>query len=575
MMRNQSSGWAGARRALAVVVAGLAAACGGDQGAGKTAAGADGSDAQPDSGGTAVLAELADISKPMPLIFDTALDGDMMDMMYMALTRGAWRDGKIVYLTSNDSPMALAYHYEYVGPDSAGLRYYMRSGLKWSDGQPITAQDVVWTYDVIRDPKLASPRQDYLAHLDSVTAQNDSVVTFWFKQRYPEMLYHSGLNIAPKHVYGSMDPGAIRTHPALLNPAGKLVVSGSYMIGQWFKGDRIVFVRNPYFRVPGRLDQIVIRIIPEATTRLTELMTGGVDFTRPISFDQIAHVKAQAPNVRFEREQQRNYDFIQYNPRGFDAFADPEIREALGMAIDVKGIIPALQMNGYAVPAGGPYSPIFKELYDPATMGPLPYDTARARAILAGKGWKDSDGDGVLDKGGKPFSFELLLNSGNPRRADASQIIQQQWKRIGVDAHLAVQEFNTYNDRLTRKEYQAAAAGWSVSLSPALDELWSKNSPFNRVWYDDPQTFALFEKALAQPTEELANPLWKQAAARIVSLHPYTWLWYWDSVDGVNNRLKGMKVDTYGAYQNTWEWWIPKSQQRRPQAGAAAAPAKS
>jgi len=390
---------AAARRLAGLALLLGMAACG-DRGGGEAApreAGKAGE--EPRRGGTAVTAELADMAQPLPTIFDTQLDGDLMDVMYMALTRGAWENGKLQYLLSDRSPMALAWHYEYLGPDSASLRYRMRSGLKWSDGRPITAHDVVWTYGVVKDPRVASPRQEYVAHLDSVVAENDSTVTFHFDRRYPDMLFYSGLNIAPRHAYQDADLSDLRNHPRLRNPGnGNLVVSGAFMIGQWQPGQRVVLVPNPHFSVKPRLDQIVIRIIPETTTRLVELQNGTVDFTRPIPPDQVPALRQRVPGVRFLTEEKRNYDFISYNPRGFDAFADVDVRRALGLALDVNGIVQSLRLGEFAAPAGGPYSPIFRELYDPQTMPPQPYDTARAKQILESKGWRDTDGDGIREK---------------------------------------------------------------------------------------------------------------------------------------------------------------------------------
>jgi peptide/nickel transport system substrate-binding protein len=556
-------------------VAGLAlllalAACG-DRGSGggtprdSTAAGGQ----QARRGGTAVIAELADISKPLPPIFDTSLDGDMMDVMYMALTRGAWRDGKLQYLLSDQSPMALAWHYEYVGPDSAALRYRMRSGLKWSDGQPITAHDVVWTYGLVKDPRVASPRQDYVEHMDSVVAENDSTVTFYFDRRYPEMLFYSGLPIAPRHAYQDANLSDLRNHPRMRNPGnGNMVVSGAYMIGQWQPGQRVVLVPNPNFPIRPNLDQIVIRIIPETTTRLVELQNGTVDFTRPIPPDQVPAIRQRVPGVRFEREEKRNYDFIGYNPRTYAPFGDRDIRTALGLALDVNGIVQSLRLGEFAVPAGGPYPPIFRELYDPQTMAPLPFDTARAKQILESKGWRDANGDGVREKDGQPFRFTLLTNSGNQRRNDVAQIVQQMWRRIGVQADLRQMETNTMYERLQEKEFQAVLAGWSVGLSADLAGLWGRESNYNFVSYDNASTFSLFEQAQQAPDEARATPLWKQAAAQIVNDRPYTWLYFLDGVVGVRDRLRGVRVDTYGAYQNTWEWWVTDG--RGSSAGGAA-----
>jgi peptide/nickel transport system substrate-binding protein len=572
-MRNATSAVTLLRAAVLAALLPLAA-CGdrgggGNQGGGSAAADSGGT---PESGGTAVLAELADINRPMPLTAESSLDGDLGgDVMFLSLSRGRWENGKLRYLNATENPAALARGWEFVGPDSSALRYHLASGRRWSDGRPITANDVVFTYRLLGDTTVAAPQQDYTNHIDSVVANDDSTVTFHFDRRYPEMLFHSGLGISPAHVFEGVTPAQIRSHPAFIDPAKNLVVSGPFRIGAWQKGTQVTLVPNPHFPVKPRLDRIVIRIIPEATTRLTELMTGNIDFMRPIPFDQVSQVRQRAPDVRIEAEQKRFYDFIAYNPRTFAPFADPEIRRALGMAIDVKGLMGALQINEYGVQASAPYSPIFTELYDPRSMPPLPYDTAAAIRILESKGWRDSNGDGVRDKGGQPFRFTLETNSGNARRADVTQIVQQQWKRIGVDARIQLSETNTFFDRLNKKQYQAAAAGWSVGLSPDLTTLWGEGSVYNYVSYTDPQTTALFEQALAQPTAELANPIWRQAAARISQAQPYTFLYFMDQLDGVNNRLRGMRIDTYGAYQNTWEWWIPRSQQRAVQSAPAAA----
>lgn len=568
-------GWARPAALVLLLLLALAGCRDPDDARSAQAAG-DGEGATPERGGVAVLAEHIDINQPMPLVFESNMDGDLQDVLYMALTRGVWRDGRLVYLLADESPMALAERYEYAGPDSAALVYHLRGDVRWSDGQPITAHDVVWTYQAVRDPRTASPRQDYVEHIDSVVARDDSTVVFHFAHRYPEMLSHSGLGIAPRHVYQDADLAQIRSHPTLVNPdQGRLVVSGPFQIGRWDQGQQMVLVPNPHFRPQPHLDQIVIRVIPEATTRLVELQTGAVDLVRPVPHDQIPTLQAQGERIRLEREEKRQYEFIAYNPAAFAPFADAEVRRALGLALDVPGILRALQMQDYALPAAGPYPPIFRDLYDPERMRPLPHDTARARQILAAKGWRDSDGDGVLDKDGRPFRFTLLTSAANPRRADVSQIAQQQWKRLGIDARLQQLEFNTFFERLVGREYQAALGGWAVGLSPDLTELWGEDSPFNIVDYRNPEVSALFRQALAQPTEEAANRYWQAAAARLVQDQPYTWLYYLDQVDAVSNRLRGIKIDTYGAYQNTWEWWIPEALQRGTPTRAGAAPADS
>ncbi|MDQ3605598.1 MAG: ABC transporter substrate-binding protein [Gemmatimonadota bacterium] len=524
----------------------------------------------PDSGGTAVLAMQNDMERPMPILASTTVDAGLEEMMYMGLLRVVWRDGRLVYQTSEENPMAMAWLYEYLPPDSTALRFRLRSDLLWSDGTPITAHDVVWTYRTVADPRAASAYQSVTAQLDSVAAENDSTVVFHFQRRYPEMLFDTGVNIAPRHIFEGTAPAQLRTHRSITDPAdGNLVVSGPFQIGSWQQGRQITLVRNPRFRVQPYLDAIVIRVIPEPTTRLVELQTGGVDMVHNVVYDQIPQLRARAPDVRFERQEKRSVEYIAYNPRTVAAFADPEVRRALGLAIDVQGILRALQMEEWAVPAGGPYPPIFRDLYDPERMAPLPHDPEQARRILEAKGWRDSDGDGILERGGRPLRFTLLTNAGNQRRADVSQILQQQWRQIGADVRLQQLETNTFFTRLYGRNFEAALGGWGVELSPDLTSMWGKDAAFNVVGYENPEATALMEQALAQPTRERALPFWQSAAERIVADQPYTWLYYHDQVSAVNERLRGMRVDSYRAFQNVWEWWIPADRQR---GGVAAAP---
>lgn len=556
------------RLALALTVLGGVvgiAGCGGESGD-SSGIGGDGA---PERGGTVVIAQTADMAQPLAVLSQGGLDASLQDILYMTLLRGEWRDGRLEYVTAEESPMALARRYEYLAPDSTSLRYHLRDDVLWSDSVPVTAHDVVFTYQMLRDPMIASPRQDYTEHIESVEAEDDHTVVFHFRRRYPEMLFHSGHGIVPRHIYEGVAPSELTSHPSLRSPEnGTLVVSGPYMIGSWARGQHVTLVRNPYFQPQGYLDQIVFRIVPDATTRLVELQTGAIDWVNGVPFEQIPGLRQQAPQIRFELEEKRFYDYIAYNPGGFEAFADPEVRRALGMAIDLEGLLRALQMEEYTVPAGGPYPPIFADLYDPELLPVLPHDPAEAQRILAERGWEDTDGDGILEKDGTPFRFTLVTNSGNQRRADVSQIVQQQWRQIGVDVQLRTLEFNTFMDALVRQDYEAALGGWGVALSPDLTGMWGPSSPYNIVSYENPRTMQLFEQALAQPTEEAARPLWQAAAAALVEDQPYTWLYYMDQVNGINERVRGVEVNTFGPFQNAWEWWIPAARQR----GAPAAP---
>jgi peptide/nickel transport system substrate-binding protein len=550
-----------------------AAACKGDEprAGGSSTPGAEVDAGPPVSGGTAVVADLTDMEKPMPLVSQSQLDSDLIDIMYMALTRMVWRDGRPDYLLYDESPMAIAYRYQYVGADSSALRFYMRSNLRWSDGFPLTAEDVVWTYRSIKDQRVASTRQQDVNLIDSVRAENDSVVVFYFKRRSPSMLFQAGIGIVPKHAYEDVAPSRIRTHSVFSNPT-RMVVSGPFRIGAWRANERLTLVQNPWFKPKARLNAIVLRVIPDPTARLTELETGGVDFARPVSLDHVRGLQQRMPSVRILREERRFWEFISYNPRRVPAFADPQIRRALGMAIDMPGIIRDLQLGDYVQQAYGPYPPIFKDLFDAERDRPLAHDPAGARRILESRGWRDTNGDGIVEKDGKPFQFTLLTNAGNQRRADMTQMIQSQWRAIGVDARLRQLDQNTVVALETEnQDYEAVLNGWGVGLDPDLSNFFLRGGPYNINFYENAEVTQLIERAQLEPTYERAAAGWRAVANRVVQDQPYTWLDYYDVLSGAGNRLHGMKVDTYGAYQNVWEWWIPADQQQRR--GAPAQPA--
>jgi peptide/nickel transport system substrate-binding protein len=539
--------------ALAALLA-LAAACRGDREEGAASApSAEGG--EPRQGGTAVVAELSDASFPHPLFFTGTPDSDLMDVMFMGLTRGAWRDGRLVALLADESPMAMARAWEYAGPDSASVRYHLKGGLRWSDGRPITAHDVVWTYRMYADTAVASPRQQNVEQLDSVVAENDSTVVFHFRRRYPEMIFDSGMYIVPRHAYEGTAPGALKTHPSM-SRMEQMVVSGAFRVGQRQPGQQIVLVPNEHFSPRPRLDRIVIRIIPETTTRLVELRNGTVHFARNVPFEQIPGLRQQMPGVQMDAETGRFWEYVGYNGRQ-PRFADPRVRRALSLAVDVPAIARQLRMEEWVTPAPGPFPPILRDFHDPRTMRPLAQDTARARRLLDEAGWRDADGDGVREKGGEPFRFTLITNAGNQRRADVSQVLQQMWRAVGVDVRLQQFELGTVQERqFGDHQFDAVLGSWGVELTGSLATMFDAETPLNFVAYRNPETQRLIEQAEAQPTLRRAVPAWRAVAERIVQDQPYTWLYYYSPVTGRSGRLRGVHVDTFGAYQNVWEWWL-------------------
>jgi peptide/nickel transport system substrate-binding protein len=526
-----------------LVSAGLLAACG-DGEAGRRAR----------QGGQVVVATGADMDKPNPLINTTSGDADIIDLTHMSLLASRWENGEIVYQVADENPMSLARSFEFFGPEDASLRYRLRSDVRWTDGTAVTAHDAAFTLRTRGLPEIASPTQDFNRELREIVVEDDSTLVLHLHRRYGETFYHTAGPIIPRHVYEGSDLSQIRSHRSMTDPVNHLVTNGPMRITEWIRGQRVVLARNPYFEPQPQIDRLVFRIVPEESTRMIELQTGTVDMSQ-VPFHFIEEIRANR-HLRLEAQEKRSYEYIAYNPRANDFFADPDIRRALGMALDREGIIAGLQLAEFASPAGGPYAPIFRRLYDPVGQAPLPFDTAGARRILAERGWTPGR-DGILQKDGRRFTFTLVTNSENRRRVDIAQIVERQWARLGIRATILTLEFNTLVERMTARNFDARIGGWAVGLSPDLFQTWGDpDGPSNYVSFDDPEVRELMAEAAGQVTEEAAAEYWRRAASLIVAEQPYTWLFYYDIPYAINNRVQGTRIDTRGAFQEVWNWRV-------------------
>ncbi|NIR46421.1 MAG: hypothetical protein GWN99_18420 [Gemmatimonadetes bacterium] len=492
----------------------------------------------------------------LPVAEASALDGEINAQLYLKLNSARWVNGALDYLVDE---LSLAERWTY-SRDSTVLTYHLREEAVWSDGEPIDAEDVRFTFQLVRRPEIGSVYADSWEHLDSVAVVDDHTVAFHFRRRYPGMLFHTGIGIIPQHIYEEYTVGqaSLTSHPSLLEPGPELVVSGPYSIGRWVRGERLLLVENPRaFTTRPATDTVVLRLIPDETTRLLEFENGELDVTTPLEVSQAQEIE-EDPRFRIETMDDRFYDYIAWNGSEYPPFADPHVRRALSLAIDRRGIIDGQGLDRFARPAAGPYPPIFAEVSDPS-LEPDPYLPDSARAVLAAQGWRDSDGDGLLDREGTPFSFTLLTQAGNERRNSAAQIIQAAYREIGIDMRIRPVEFNALLGLMFEgRDFEAVLMGWQVALAPnyLAGFFWPPGHPYNITGYASAELDRLIPEALAAPNASAAAPYWREAARTIAAGRPYAFLWYYDDIVAVNEKVRNTRMDTYGLLQNLHEWTV-------------------
>ena len=239
------------------------------------------------------------------------------------------------------------------------------------------------------------------------------------------------------------------------------------------------------------------------------------------------------------------------------------MRQALSYAIDKQEIIKGVLL-GLGRECTGPFKP-GTYWYNPKVKR-YPYDPAKARELLAQAGWKDRDGDGVLDKDGRPFEFAILTNQGNSYRANTGVIIQQRLSQIGVRVKLRTVEWAAFiKEFIDKGRFEAVLLGWSTTPDPDQFDIWhsSKAKPgqLNFVSYKNPEVDRLLTEQRRTFDREKRRALIFKLQEILAEDQPYTFLYVADALPILAARIKGIVPAPAGISYNFNDWWVPKALQ--------------
>jgi peptide/nickel transport system substrate-binding protein len=452
----------------------------------------------------------------------------------------------------------LAKSYDW-SPDHKVLTFHLRENAVWSDGVPLTAEDVRWTWQAQNDPAVAWGESFMKQEIRDVEVVDPHTVRFHFNRVYAKQMTDANEGvILPKHAWSSLPFAKWRESADWFKQHG--VYSGPFVITSWTRQQEIVLQRNDRYYLKDRpyLDRLLIRMTPDPGSLLVQLLNGEADFTAQVSPRDAPRIKAD-PKLDLLAYWSNLYVFIAWNNED-PLFADRDVRRALTLAIDRQAIVDTI-LGSYGRVAS---SPIISTLWaHDRSLKPLPYDPAEARRILASKGWKDSDGDGVLDKNGKPFAFELTSNSDNQQRADAAVIIQDQLKKVGVRATPRRMEFNTLVAQSNAGKIPALIIGLSLDTSLDLTANFHSHSipgpgreGSNFERYANPEVDRLIDQVAAEPDALKARPAIEQIQQILHRDQPVTLLWESQRLTPVNKRIHDATPNVVRALFNVRDWWV-------------------
>ncbi|HSP86519.1 MAG TPA: ABC transporter substrate-binding protein, partial [Ignavibacteriaceae bacterium] len=256
-----------------------------------------------------------------------------------------------------------------------------------------------------------------------------------------------------------------------------------------------------------------------------------------------------------------NIDFETYNSTGkikpHKLFGSTSVRKALTYAINRKEILDEYLL-GYGQPGIGPVSPIFKDAVDP-DLKSYDYDLGIAKSLLESDGWKDSDKNGILDKGKVEFKLKLYIPSGNPRRNYAATVIKNNLKQVGIDVTIETIELGVLLDKMLEKNMDAWMIGWYVTIPLDLKFLWYSDiekTPYNFVSYQNKEADKILDEISNETNQEKLNELYKKFQKIIYEDQPVTFLYWVDNIVAYNSRIKNININPLGAIHHCWEWTV-------------------
>jgi len=538
-----------------LAVLGLVAACSGAPSVESESVPVADPTAPPESGDSLMVTLPLDPGNANPLVAPYQVSGWISDLVNPGLVRRTIGPDGIAF------EPALAKDWTF-SEDGLSLTYTLRSDVVFEDGTPLTAEDVVFTYDLIADPQVASNWQGDAKNIASVTADGPHSVTFAFQTPQNPLLLQ-GLTIRgilAKHVFETLPRDGLREHDSGRSPTA----SGPFRVAQWVPMQRVILEPNP--KAPAdwtpKLDRIVFRVQAEPSTRKLATLKGEVDLDPSVEPGQAAEYKG---NEDLELVYRR-YDSMMY--LGYNLtkpkWNDKNVRMALALATNTQALIDRVYTHEGEVFAHSCVSTVGPNLggWSATDITPLAHDPSRATELLAASGWVDADGDGVLDKGGESLRVRVMYQNGEDATRDLLTLMQRHWAEVGVDLQMEPLDGTTFQSRARNKNYDAVLWGFGNNplVKPAIT--WSTAGSYNWFGYSNTQVDALLETGESAPKLEEAQAAVRKAQQIIYDDQPVLFLLWLDGVMVRHKRFQDVQHDTFNVVRHAEQWWVPKASQK-------------
>lgn len=565
--------------------------------------GGDGSstadDSTPVKGDWIVVHQLSDPEGLNPLVTNDASSSAIFNHVYEKLLDFDFETTDLYPVIAEARPTVSEDHLTYT--------FKIRKGITFSDGKPLTAKDVVFTFKAVKNPLItdAAALRNYYESLSDITAPDDQTVVITMSKPY-FLAEHflGGLWILPKHILdkeGLTDAYTIAetndidraqanaamkkfatwyNSPEVKRDPGLNVGSGSYKYEEWKTGESVSIVRNDKWWNAGKdkwnpayADKVVYKVVNDRSSAVVGVKNGEIDFMDAVPAAKFVEEidTVATPFISKATYTLQVYSYIGLNCQN-PILSDKNVRRALAHCLDRDALIKQVA-RGLASAVNSPIYNDRKE-YD-KSLSPVSYNPSKAKEILAKAGWSDVNGDGVLEKNmnGRlvPFVVSILVNAGNEAREAIAVAFSDELRKIGVKLDVRKLEWSVFLENLRTRKFDISIGSWVNDPLPSDPfQIWHSsqigNKGSNYAGFSSQRADQLLELNRIEFDENKRIAYMQEFQKIVAEEQPYIFLWSPQYPAVFNKRIHGVRFSRVRPGYNPAQWWIPASQWKYTQA---------